>query len=117
LTLSLYRVPNPAQCGLVDLSPNGRIVRFVEKPPASEVFTDLAFSGVLVCEPAIFDFIPPDTEYDFGHDLFPKLLVAGASLWGKEIEPGELIIDIGTLNGYLRALKSWAARTVGVLAP
>lgn len=116
LTLSLYRVPNPAQCGLVDLSPSGHILRFVEKPAASEVFTDLAFSGVLVCEPTIFDFVPPETEYDFGHDLFPKLLAAGASLWGKEIGAGEFIIDIGTLNGYLRALKSWAHRNVGVPA-
>jgi NDP-sugar pyrophosphorylase family protein len=116
LTLSLYRVPNPTQCGLVDLSPNGRILRFVEKPPADEVFTDLAFSGVLVCEPTIFDFVPPDTEYDFGHDLFPKLLAAGASLWGQEIDGEEFIIDIGTLNGYLRALKSWAARHASVPA-
>jgi len=112
IDLSLYRVANPTQCGLVDLTASGRVVRFVEKPPADQVFTDLAFSGVLVCEPIIFDFIPPATEYDFGHNLFPKLLTAGLSLWGQEIAADELIIDIGTLNGYFRALQSWAAHGV-----
>lgn len=109
MTLSLYRVPNPTQCGLVDLSPTGRVLDFVEKPPADQVFTDLAFSGVLICEPTIFDFVPPHQEFDFGHDLFPQLLQAGKSLWAQEIQPHERIIDIGTLNGYLRALKAWAA--------
>jgi NDP-sugar pyrophosphorylase family protein len=112
MSLSLYRVSNPTQCGLVDLTSAGRVVRFVEKPAADQVFTDLAFSGVLVCEPTIFDFVPPNIEYDFGHDLFPKLLTAGHSLWGQEIAADELIIDIGTLNGYFRALQSWAAHGV-----
>jgi NDP-sugar pyrophosphorylase family protein len=112
MSLSLYRVSNPTQCGLVELDPNDRVLRFVEKPPADQVFTDLAFSGILVCEPTIFDFVPPATEYDFGHDLFPRLLNAGLSLWGQEIGADELIIDIGTLNGYFRALQSWAAHAL-----
>lgn len=116
MTVSLYRVPNPNECGLVDLSPTGRITRFVEKPPPDEVFTDLAFSGLLVCEPAILDFVPPETEFDFGHDLFPKLLDAGVPLWGQEIERKEEIIDIGTLNGYLRALTSYRRSALSPLA-
>lgn len=114
LTLSLYRVPNPTQCGLVELSPNGRIIRFVEKPPADQVFTNLASSGILVCEPGILDFVPGDTEVDFGHDLFPKLLAANVDLWGKEIDANETVIDIGTLDGYLRALKLSTVSRLGV---
>jgi NDP-sugar pyrophosphorylase family protein len=114
LTLALYQVGNPTECGLVDLDASGRILRFVEKPPLDQVFTNLAFSGVLVCEPTIFDYLPPDTEFDFGHDLIPRLLAAGASLWGSEIDATEHVIDIGTLNGYFRALKTWASRNVGV---
>lgn len=110
MTLSLYRVPDPSQCGLVELDATGRITRFVEKPPIDQLFTDLAFSGVLVCEPAILDFVPDATEFDFGHDLFPKLLSAGVPLWGQEIAADEVLIDIGTLNGYLRALQSWSHR-------
>jgi NDP-sugar pyrophosphorylase family protein len=107
ITASLYRVPDPTQCGLVDLSPTGRILRFIEKPPADQIFTNLAFAGVMVCEPSILDAIPVDTEFDFGHDLFPRLLATGAPLWGSEIGRDEVIIDIGTLEGYLRALQTW----------
>ena len=77
LTLSLYHVPNPTECGLVDLDAAGRVRRFVEKPPPEEVFTDLANSGVLICDPALLSEVPADTVYDFGRDLLPNLLVAG----------------------------------------
>jgi NDP-sugar pyrophosphorylase family protein len=108
MTLALYRVPNPTQCGLVETAPDGRIVRFVEKPDAAQVFTDLAFSGVMVCQPAILDQIPPDVSYDYGHDLLPRLLAAGAPLYAQAIAPSEYVIDIGTLQGYLAALDKTA---------
>jgi NDP-sugar pyrophosphorylase family protein len=116
LTLALYRVPNPTQCGLVEISPSYRILHFVEKPPIEQVTTNLAFAGILVCEPATLNSIPAATAFDFGHDLFPQLLAAGAPLWGYEIGADERIIDIGTLDGYLRALKIWAAPRERALA-
>lgn len=109
LSLALYRVPDPTQCGLVDITSTGRILRFVEKPPATQVFTDLAFGGIMICEPEILDAIPAHREYDFGHDLFPKLLANRIPLWGQPISDDELIVDIGTLAGYLRALRTWSA--------
>ncbi len=50
-TLALYRVSNPTECGLVDADINGRVRRFVEKPPAHLAFTDLANAGIFICEP------------------------------------------------------------------
>lgn len=102
-TLALYHVPNPSECGLVALTATGRITHFVEKPPPAQVFTDLANAGVMLCEPRLLDYIPQDTVYDFGRDLFPALLTAGEHLYGQVLADHEFLIDIGTPAGYQRA--------------
>lgn len=102
-TLALYHVPNPSECGLVELTADGRITRFVEKPPPDQVFTDLANAGVMLCEPRILDFIASATVSDFGRDLFPALLAAGEPLYGQPLAAQEFLIDIGTPAGYQRA--------------
>jgi NDP-sugar pyrophosphorylase family protein len=108
LTLALYRVSNPTACGLVALDGQGRISRFVEKPPAHAVFTDLANTGIFVLEPEVIKYIPPDTFYDFGHDLFPLLLEEGLPMYGCPISDTEYLIDIGTLEKYEKAQRHWA---------
>ena len=105
LSLALYHVPNPAECGLVELDQAGRVVRFVEKPPVDAIFTDLANAGIFVCEPTIFDYIPADTAFDFGRDLLPRLLDAGLPVFGLETAAHEYVIDIGTPAGYARAQR------------
>lgn len=109
LTLSLYRVPNPTEVGLVGVDSNGRVFRFLEKPRPEEVFTDLANSGVLVCEPEVLSYVPADTFYDFGHHLLPALLELGKPLYGLPLAPDECLIDIGTLENYERAQREWPA--------
>jgi len=98
-TVGLYRVDNPTQCGLVDLDDASRITRFVEKPPVA--FTDLANAGVYACEPQVLDFIPPAGFSDFGKDVFPAMLAAGAPMYGYAI--GDCLIDIGSPEKLARA--------------
>ena len=114
LTLSLYRVPNPTECGLVDIDDHGRVLRFVEKPPADQVFTDLANAGVLIGEPRLLSRVPANTVYDFGRDLLPDLLAAEWPVWGAPITPDEYVIDIGTPSGYARAQQLAAAASLAV---
>jgi len=106
LTMMLYAVPNPEECGLVETGAGGRVVRFVEKPPIDRVFTNQAFSGVMICEPGVLDYVPADTPFDFGHDLIPLLLGQGRPVYAESLSAGEFVIDIGTLGGYLRALSA-----------
>ncbi len=108
-TLALYQVPNPTECGLVDVDEGGRIHRFVEKPPADQVFTDLANAGVIVCDPAVLGYVPAHTVYDFGRQLFPFLLSVGFPLFGLPILAQEFLVDIGTPRGYAQAQHWWAA--------
>ncbi|MGD9101652.1 MAG: nucleotidyltransferase family protein, partial [Anaerolineae bacterium] len=51
LTMALYAVDNPTQCGIVELDEQSRVRRFVEKPAPDQVFSQLANAGVLVVEP------------------------------------------------------------------
>jgi NDP-sugar pyrophosphorylase family protein len=106
-TLSLMSAPNPTEVGLVDLAPDGKIRRFVEKPRADEVFTDLANAGVMIIEPWLIDAIPPHTFYDFGSHLFPQLLADGVSLYGWALPDHTYCLDIGTLEKYAQAQQDW----------
>jgi len=106
-TLALYRVPNPTECGLVETATDGRILRFVEKPPPEEVFTDWANAGIYALDTSVLDAIPQNAFYDFGHDLFPALLARGAALYGYPLRDHEYLIDIGSLEKYHRAEEEW----------
>ncbi len=110
VTLSLYHVPNPTEVGLVGLDKDGRVTRFLEKPKPEQVFTDLANAGVLVMEPSIAEYIPADTFYDFGHDLFPSLLQAGVSIYGWVISDDTYLLDIGSPEKYAQAQREWPLR-------
>ncbi len=105
MTLSLYRVPNPTEKGLVDLDEAGRVRRFVEKPPPDQVFTDLASAGVIVAEPGILDAIPMDGFDDIGHNLVPRLLAAGTPIYGWPLPEDTYLIDIGSPEQYAQAQK------------
>jgi NDP-sugar pyrophosphorylase family protein len=85
----------------------GRVTKFVEKPPAHEVFTDLANAGILVAEPGILEYIPSGTMFDFGHDLLPDLLTNNIPVCGQPITGDEFLIDIGTTDGLQKAQDLW----------
>lgn len=102
LTLALYRVNNPTECGLVEIDGTYRVERFVEKPPADQVFTDLANAGIMVCQPEVLDYIPDASVWDFGRNVLPDLLAADAPIYGYPIGKAEFVIDIGTPAGLER---------------
>jgi mannose-1-phosphate guanylyltransferase len=99
-TLGLYRVPDPARCGIVKLDSAGIIYEFVEKPkvPAS----NLAFTGLMLATPAVIDLVPPQEQVDIGSHLLPRLV---GRMAGYTID--SYIMDIGTLENYQAAQRSW----------
>ena len=97
-TIGLYRVSDPWNRGVVQLDERQLIVRFVEKPPRDQVFSNLANAGIYVLEPDVLDRIPPDQVWDFGHDLFPQMLAEGIPMAGYVIQ--ETVIDIGLPEKY-----------------
>lgn len=97
-TIILSRVESPLEYGVVITGPDGRIQRFLEKPGWSEVFSDWVNTGIYILEPEVLSRIPDDRPYDFSKDLFPKLLAAGAPLYGYLA--GGYWSDIGNLEQY-----------------
>ena len=100
-TMGLYRVPDPWNRGIVQLDEAQTIVRFVEKPPPDQVFSDLANAGIYVLEPEVLNYIPAEQPYDFGHDVFPDLLARSVQVAGYVIE--DRLIDIGLPEKYEEA--------------
>ena len=100
-TVGLFHHPNPSAAGIVAAGPDGRITRFVEKPPADQVFSDLANAGVYVLNPDVLGAISEGTPSDFGRDIFPRLLADGLTLYGTLL--GGYLQDTGTPEAYRQA--------------
>lgn len=100
-TIGLYRVPDPWNRGIVQLDITGRIVRFVEKPPRKQAFSNLANAGIYVLEPEVLNWIPSGQVYDFGYDVFPSLLADREPMAGYIIDAP--LIDIGLPEKYREA--------------
>lgn len=93
-TMALFASPEPWTGGVVETDSNGRVVRFVEKPDPKQVSTNLISAGIFVVEPLVLDVIPAGRFYDFGRDVFPKLLAEGQPVYA--MQPEAYIQDVGT---------------------
>ncbi|MFA0439187.1 mannose-1-phosphate guanyltransferase [Vibrio sp. 10N.286.49.C2] len=60
--------------GVVVTGPKGLVQSFQEKPVKEDALSDQVNTGIYIFEPAIFDYIPKETEFDIGSELFPKLV-------------------------------------------
>jgi NDP-sugar pyrophosphorylase family protein len=70
------------------------VLRFVEKPDRKQVSTNLISAGIFVLEPSVLGTIPAGQFYDFGKDVFPKLLADGQPVYA--MQPEAYIQDVGT---------------------
>ena len=101
VTLTLVRVPNPLEYGVVITQPDGRITKFLEKPSWGEVFSDTINTGIYVIEPHVMQRFAIGETFDFSKDLFPQLLAAGEPLFGYVAEG--YWTDVGSIAEYSRA--------------
>ncbi len=101
VTLTLYRVPNPLEYGVVITNDEGRITKFLEKPSWGEVFSDTINTGIYVIEPRVLERYKVGEAFDFSKDLFPQLLADGEPLYGY-VASGYWT-DVGSIPEYARA--------------
>lgn len=94
LTIALTVVDDPTRAGIVELGEDDRVVRFVEKPRADGVFSRWGNAGVYVCGPRVLDFIGGVRHQDFGHDVIPAMVAAGARVQG--FRTSARVVDIGS---------------------
>jgi NDP-sugar pyrophosphorylase family protein len=101
-TMVLTPVDDPSHFGIAVMDSEHQIIKFKEKPQASEVFSKIANTGIYVLEPEILDYI--DTakgEIDFAKDVFPQLIENGAGIYGFIFKG--YWNDVGRPKTYLQA--------------
>jgi mannose-1-phosphate guanylyltransferase len=96
LTMALFWRQEVAASGVAQLSEDGRVIAFKEKPRPDEISSHWVNAGLFLCEPEILQFIPPDRPSDFGHEVLPALLAAGQRLQGYTMGPDESLYWIDT---------------------
>lgn len=106
-TIALFWRDDVSAHSAVERRADGRIVRFVEKPRPEQAPSHWISAGVVVFEPRIMAFIPPDRPADFGFDVFPALLAAGEPLFGYEMGPDEGLWWIDTPESHARVTAHW----------
>lgn len=100
-TMVLKKVKSPLEYGVVCTDGDGRVTRFVEKPGWGEVCSDAVNTGIYLIEPGVLDFVPDQKPFDFGRELFPKLVEAGQAVYGFHMDG--YWCDIGDPASYLRS--------------
>src|SRR5829696_6639517 len=110
-TVTLTSVEDPTAYGLVEVDHEMLVRRFIEKPAADEVTTNLVNAGVYVLEPEVLEMIPAGREVSIEREIFPELQESGrmrahitSSYWR----------DIGTPRSYLAASQDVLSGAVGL---
>jgi D,D-heptose 1,7-bisphosphate phosphatase len=97
-TMLLFRAPNPSSCGIAELSDDGRVVSFVEKP--KEPKSDLANGGVYVVDAEAYREIASMRAFDLGFEVLPRF-VGRMRGWPWE----GYHLDVGTLEALEKARR------------
>jgi mannose-1-phosphate guanylyltransferase len=97
-TIALTPVENPSAYGVVETASDGRVTRFIEKPPSGQAPTNLINAGIYILEPAVLRGVPHGTCCMFERHLFPTLLSDGAAVFAYSTS--DYWIDMGTPEKY-----------------
>lgn len=113
VTLGLFRTDNPAKFGMVDIGPDGRIVRFVDKPKRTHL--DLMW-GLAVWSPRFTRFmhdylarIPEESAETVLSDVFQAAVNAGLHVEPLHLEEA-LYSDVGTPEEFQGVVQALATR-------
>ncbi len=98
VTIALTPVDNPSAYGVVETGANGRVKRFIEKPPLGQAPTNLINAGTYILEPAVLRGVSQGVPCMFEHHLFPSLLSEGSAVYAYPTT--DYWIDIGTPEKY-----------------
>lgn len=109
-TLTLTRVPNPLDFGVIITDEQGNVRQFLEKPSWGEVFSDTVNTGIYVLNPEVFAYVEKNKFADWSKDIFPRMLGEQEKLVGYIAEG--YWTDVGTIEEYMRANGDYLAGKV-----
>lgn len=93
-TLVLHPNDHPQDSDLVELDPDGRVIRFHAKPHEPErYYHNMVNAALYILSAPILDLIPKGVKADFGKDIFPRAVELG-TIYGYPTP--EYLKDVGT---------------------
>lgn len=111
VTIALSRVADAGAYGLVPTAEDGRVLEFLEKPPAALAARGGPINaGTYLLEPEVLADVPAGTAWSFERRLFPSLIERRAGVYGFVSD--EYWLDIGTPERYLEAHRDVLAGAV-----
>ncbi len=96
--------------GVVVTDEEGKIQTFQEKPSVEEALSTNINTGIYIFEPEIINYIPPNTKYDIGSELFPKLVSENTPFYAVNMDFEW--VDIGKVPDYWHAIRGVLQRTI-----
>ncbi|MFC1512785.1 sugar phosphate nucleotidyltransferase, partial [bacterium] len=102
-TIVLKRLDARFEYGVVFTKEDSSISKFVEKPAWADVSENRVNTGIYILEPEIFNYIPKNRFYDFGSNVWPKLIQKSVPFFAYETHG--YWCDIGSLLEYRRAQR------------
>ncbi len=114
-TMAVKAVDSRLEYGVTLLNASGRIQGFKEKPSWSDVFSNMVNTGIYLFEPEILRYIPRNKVYDFGHELWPKLLRLNKPIYAYECK--SYWTDVGNLSEYRRCQIDALNRDIHINIP
>jgi NDP-sugar pyrophosphorylase family protein len=113
ISISLAKVEDPSHYGVVDMEPDGRLRRFVEKPPRAEAPSNFINAGVWLFEPEMLAEMPPIGEpFSVERAFWPACLARGVRMYGYYEDC--YWIDIGTLEHYRQVHQDLLAGKINI---
>jgi NDP-sugar pyrophosphorylase family protein len=95
-TLLVRASDHPWDSHLVDTDDAGRVREFVHRHEPGRLYRNIANAAVYALSRDVLDFIPAGRPSDFGSDVFPAVVAAGAELRTHRLEEEGFVKDMGT---------------------
>lgn len=100
-SVGLASVDNPSPFGIAVTDQQDKIVKFLEKPSAGQIFSHHVNMGIYLLEPEIFDWIPKKRAFFFAKHLFPELVEKQERIYG--FIANCYWLDVGNFSTYQQA--------------
>ncbi|MCP8312414.1 MAG: NDP-sugar synthase [Candidatus Methylarchaceae archaeon HK02M1] len=110
MTIALTRVEKVEEYGIVELSNDLRIKRFIEKPQVEKAPSNFVNAGIYLLSPEVKEIVESEEvenmmkergRLDFGFDIIPYLVDKGYPVYGYELK---IWYDVGSPERYLKAM-------------
>jgi mannose-1-phosphate guanylyltransferase len=99
-TVRLFPVDDPSRFGVVTTDDDGRVLEFIEKPPADAAPSNLINAGTYVFEPSFLDRVQLGERVSIERVTFPAMVTDGQLYAMSE---SSYWLDTGTPAAYLQA--------------